>query len=68
MYPIDLEQPYPFQQWWMAASSSEVTREIMPRTILDMPIVFYRKENGDPVAVSGLCPTCRKTPVYGLIP
>lgn len=42
--------------WYVAAFSDEVTREPLARTLLDTPIVFYRKEDGWPVALVDRCP------------
>ncbi len=56
MYPLGLSQPYPLNQWWLGAYSHEVKREILGRTILGRPVVFYRTEAGNPVAMAGLCP------------
>jgi vanillate O-demethylase monooxygenase subunit len=56
MYPLNVEQPYPRNQWWVGAMGHEVSRTLMQRTILGEPIVFYRTETGDPVAMYGLCP------------
>jgi phenylpropionate dioxygenase-like ring-hydroxylating dioxygenase large terminal subunit len=56
MYPYNLPQPYPFDQWWVAAYSGEVGRHLLQRRILDQPIVLYRTEAGEPVALAGLCP------------
>lgn len=56
MYPLNTEQPYPRNQWWVGAMSHEIGRTLMQRTILGEPIVFYRTEAGDPVATYGLCP------------
>ncbi len=56
IYPINTEQPWPRNQWWIAATAAEVSRTPMERTILDEPVVLYRTENGDPVAMAGLCP------------
>jgi vanillate O-demethylase monooxygenase subunit len=56
MYPLDVEQPYPRNQWWVGAMSHEVSRIPMQRTILDKPVVFYRTQAGAPVAMHGLCP------------
>ena len=47
---------YPYQQWWIAAYSSEVGREITGRTILDKRIILYRTDAGDVVALAGHCP------------
>jgi vanillate O-demethylase monooxygenase subunit len=55
---------YPFAEgsfavrngWYVAAFPHEVTRKLLTRWILNEPVVLYRKENGDPVAVGGRCP------------
>jgi vanillate O-demethylase monooxygenase subunit len=46
----------PRNQWYIAAMSNEVTRELMSRRILDDQIVFYRTEEGVPVALANRCP------------
>ena len=56
MHPLKVVQPYPFNQWWVAAYAKEVTRQILPRTILGYRMVFYRTEGGDAVGLSGICP------------
>jgi phenylpropionate dioxygenase-like ring-hydroxylating dioxygenase large terminal subunit len=55
-YPLNEAKPYPYEQWWIAAYSQEVGRSLIQRTILDRPVVLYRTEEGDPVALAGLCP------------
>ncbi len=47
---------YPKHQWWIAATSNEVSRDLLARTLLEKRVVMYRQENGDPVAVEGYCP------------
>ena len=42
--------------WYVAATSEEVGREILERWVLNEPIVMYRTENGDPVAMHDVCP------------
>ncbi|WP_338703182.1 aromatic ring-hydroxylating dioxygenase subunit alpha [Streptomyces sp. Q6] len=42
-------------QWYVAAWSSEVGRELLGRTILGEPIAFYRTEAGEPVALADRC-------------
>lgn len=42
--------------WYCAAFADEVTRNPMRRTILNEDIVFYRTEDGKPVAVQNRCP------------
>jgi len=47
---------YPRNTWWVAAVSGEVTREPLQRTMLDRPIVLYRTESGEAVALDDRCP------------
>jgi phenylpropionate dioxygenase-like ring-hydroxylating dioxygenase large terminal subunit len=42
-------------QWYVAAYGREVGRELLARTICGEPIVFYRSEDGQPVALSDRC-------------
>lgn len=42
-------------QWYVAAYGHEIGRELFGRTILDEPIVFYRAESGDVVALADRC-------------
>lgn len=42
--------------WYVAAWADEVGRVPFPRTLLNEPIVFYRKEDGSPVALQDRCP------------
>src|SRR5260370_19732405 len=44
--------PAPRNQWYVAALSSEVTRKVMTRQILDDHVVFFRTEDGTAVALS----------------
>lgn len=45
----------------VAAWSDEVERTLLARTILGQPVVFYRTEAGQAVALDDCCPTatCR---------
>ncbi|MFZ2997665.1 Rieske 2Fe-2S domain-containing protein [Sphingobium sp.] len=47
---------YPRNHWYVAAFSTEVTREPMHRALFGEHIVFYRTEEGDPVALFDRCP------------
>lgn len=55
---------YPFREgsfavrngWYVAAFVEDVTHSLLSRTILNQPVVLYRKENGEAVAVGGRCP------------
>lgn len=42
--------------WYVAALCDEVGRVPLARKLLDTPIVFYRKEDGSPVALVDRCP------------
>lgn len=55
---------YPFREgsfavrngWYVAAFRNELGRHLIARTILNQPVVLYRKEDGEAVAVGGRCP------------
>ena len=55
---------YPFREgsfavrngWYVAAFANQVGRELVSRTILGQPVVVFRKEDGEAVAVGGRCP------------
>ena len=55
-YPFSTEQTMVRNRWYVAATSDEISREPMERTILGKVVAMYRKENGDPVAMYGICP------------
>ena len=42
--------------WYVAALSSEVSRDIISRRLLGIDVAFYRTEAGEPVAVRNRCP------------
>ncbi|MDR7157180.1 vanillate O-demethylase monooxygenase subunit [Sphingobium xenophagum] len=50
------ERNYPMNCWWVGAFSSEVGRELLGRWLLDTPVLFYRSEEGDVVALEDRCP------------
>ena len=52
MYP----ERFPRNQWYVGAHSAEVGRHLLARWLLDVPVVFYRTENGQPVALVDTCP------------
>lgn len=39
----------------VAASSKEVGRDLLARTFLDVPVVMYRTQSGEPVALADEC-------------
>jgi phenylpropionate dioxygenase-like ring-hydroxylating dioxygenase large terminal subunit len=56
MYPLADGMFAPRNQWYVAAWSSDITREPIERWILNEPVAFYRKQDGTPVALDGRCP------------
>lgn len=48
--------------WYVAAWSDEVGRSLFPRTLLDRPVVMYRKQDGTVVALEDRC-AHRKLPL-----
>jgi phenylpropionate dioxygenase-like ring-hydroxylating dioxygenase large terminal subunit len=47
---------YPRNEWWVAATSNEITDQPKQRWILDLPVVLYRKQDGAVVALDDRCP------------
>ncbi|MDE2597602.1 MAG: aromatic ring-hydroxylating dioxygenase subunit alpha [Sphingomonadales bacterium] len=47
---------YPLNCWWVAAFADEVGREPLARWLLDTPVVLYRTEAGEVVALEDRCP------------
>jgi len=47
--------PFVHNEWYVAAFASEVTRELLPRILLDKRVVLFRSESGEPVALSDRC-------------
>lgn len=56
MYPFDYDTAIVRNRWYIAAFSKEVSRDPIERTFLGKPVALYRKEDGSPVAMYGLCP------------
>lgn len=50
------ERNYPYNCWWVAAFSHEVGRALLPRWLLDTPVVLFRKEDGSIAALEDRCP------------
>ena len=42
--------------WYVAAWDYEVTRTLLARTLLNTPVVLYRRQDGTPVALNDACP------------
>lgn len=50
------ERNYPLNCWWVAAFADEVDRTPLARWLLDAPVVLYRTEGGEVVALEDRCP------------
>lgn len=46
---------YPHNCWYVAARSDEVGRDLLGRRLLDRPVVLYRQESGEVVALEDRC-------------
>ena len=46
---------FPNNQWYVAAYGDEVARELLPRTVCGEPLVLYRTEAGEAVALADRC-------------
>lgn len=51
----EIPQTFPMNAWYAAAWDAEVKRELLSRRICGFRMVFYRTENGDPVALHDAC-------------
>lgn len=49
------ERNYPLDCWWVAATSGEITRKPLGRWLLDTPIVLFRTQAGEVVALEDRC-------------
>lgn len=46
---------YPFNCWYVAATSGEVGQELLARRLLGVAVVLYRRESGEVVAMEDRC-------------
>ena len=46
---------YPFNCWYVAATSEEVGQDLVARRLLGIPVVMYRRGSGDVVAMEDRC-------------
>lgn len=46
---------YLYDAWYAAAWTNEVGRGLLTRTILEQPVLIYRTENGEAVAIGNMC-------------
>lgn len=42
--------------WYVAAWAEDVTRALLPRTLLDEPVLLFRKQDGTVAALADTCP------------
>lgn len=55
MYPFKEGSFAPRNGWYVAAFKHEVGRQLLSRWILNEPVVMYRTQAGEPVALDGRC-------------
>ncbi len=46
---------FPMNAWYAATWDAELKHELLPRTIANIKMVFYRTEAGEPVALQDAC-------------
>jgi vanillate O-demethylase monooxygenase subunit len=47
---------YPYDCWWVAAFASELGQNLIGRWLLDTPVLLYRTQSGEAVALRDRCP------------
>ncbi len=50
------DRNYPMNCWWVAAFSHQLDQSFCARWLLDTPVLLYRTEAGDAVAIEDRCP------------
>lgn len=50
------DRPFVRNAWYCAGWAEEITDNLVARRILDEPVVLYRTEEGEAVALSDICP------------
>lgn len=53
---VDTVANYPLNCWYVAATSDEVGRGLLARTVLGQPVVIYRLRSGEIAALEDRCP------------
>lgn len=56
MYPFRTEESFVRNAWYVGCSVGEIAGGPLQRIIMDKPVVFYRGESGDVMAMHGTCP------------
>src|SRR3546814_10500000 len=52
----EIVMPYLYNAWYCAGWSADLGAAPTGIRMLDMDVVLYRRADGEPVAVSGICP------------
>ena len=53
---VELKRNYPLNCWWVAAFSKDIEEKLYPTTLMNIPVVLYRKKDGQVVAMEDRCP------------
>lgn len=56
MYPLNSQQSFPKNAWYVAAWSAELGDGLLARTLLGTPVVLFRDQSGQAVALDDRCP------------
>lgn len=56
MYPLSTRKDFAVNHWYVAGWSSEISRTPLSRHILGTPVMFYRTEADDVIAMLDMCP------------
>jgi phenylpropionate dioxygenase-like ring-hydroxylating dioxygenase large terminal subunit len=55
-FGLDETRTYPLNCWYVAATSTEIDRSLRGRELLGHPVLLYRQQSGQVVALEDLCP------------
>lgn len=53
---VEMDRNYPLNCWWIAAFSKDVEEKLFSTMLLNMPVLLYRRKDGQVVAMEDRCP------------
>lgn len=56
MYPFSDDNVYVRNCWYVAATAAEIDQGPIERTVMENPVALFRREDGQPAAMHGVCP------------
>ena len=51
-----MAESFPRNYWYIAAFGTEVGRQLLPRSLLSLPVVLFRRRDGQVIALEDRCP------------